>query len=50
MTAEQERSAVVAWLREIGAKRPSDNFCAWIARMIEQGQHLKGPTDGHDDA
>lgn len=45
-TAEQERAAIVAWLRAKDAKRPSDNFCAWIAGMIERGDHLKGQDHG----
>lgn len=45
MTAEQERAAVVRWLREMDAKRPSVNFCAWIARMIEAGEHVKETSE-----
>lgn len=81
MTAEQERAAVVRWLRErrfmvstgcaavicvILFHAGGEAFAALImsvwafqlaeevdelrADAIEQGQHLKGPTDGHDDA
>ncbi len=40
-TAEQERAAIVAWLRAEDAKRPSDNWLAWVARMIECGDHIE---------
>ena len=44
-TAEQERAAIVAWLRAEDAKRPSDNWFAWVARMIERGDHHSGETN-----
>lgn len=44
-TAEQERAAIVAWMRAEDAKCPSDNRFAWIARMIERGDHHRGETN-----
>lgn len=44
-TAEQERAAIVAWLRREDAKRPSDNWLAWVAQMIERGDHHSGETN-----
>lgn len=44
-TAEQERAAIVAWLRAKDAKRLYDNWLAWIARMIERGDHHSGETN-----
>lgn len=44
-TAEQERAAIVAWLRAEDAKRHWDNWFAWVARMIERGDHHSGETN-----
>lgn len=44
-TAEQERAAIVAWMRGEDAKRPSDNWFAWAARMIERGDHHRGEAN-----
>lgn len=44
MTPEQEREAVVAWLREEAASDSGteEHILGWAAEKIEQGQHLKG--------
>lgn len=46
--AEQERAAIVAWLRAEDAARPSDNFLAWVASRIERGEHID--YSGYADA
>lgn len=57
MTDEQERAAVVAWLRETeaihlrwaksrgttrGDHNHHANACRWAAEAIERGEHLRG--------
>jgi hypothetical protein len=47
MSGEVER--IVAWLRAMDAERPGDNFCGWIAGMIERGDHLPEPEGGSSE-
>lgn len=57
MSAEEERAAVVAWLRETeaihlrraksrgttrGEHNHHANACRWAAEAIELGEHLRG--------
>jgi hypothetical protein len=42
--AQEERAAIVAWLREM--KRPDTNWPQFLARRIEVGEHRRGQADG----
>ena len=42
MTAEQERTAVVAWLRAYGDWPRFTAHAETLADMIERGEHLRG--------
>lgn len=45
--AEDERAAIVAWLRQESAKGGLDRLCPisevfdWVACLVEAGEHLK---------